>query len=322
MSLPVVNVVVLGGTITMAPGAAGITPTLTGEDLLAGVPALRDVARLAVRTPFLKPGASLRLDELADLARELSEDDRAAGSVVVQGTDTIDETSFLLDLLYEGQAPVVVTGAMRGAAAPGADGPANLLAAVIAAASPALRGQGVTVALNDEIHHAVSVEKMHKTLPDAFCSPNGGPLGLIIEGQARLLRQMPAHRAHLPRPLRFGKVAMVKLGLDDHEDLLEALPRLGYEGAVIEAMGVGHVPGHLVAALQALASQMPVLLASRVIGGQMLHNTYGFPGSEMDLIARGLMPAGWLSPHKARLLLAVALGAGLSPEEIRALLSI
>ncbi len=311
MTLSAVNVYVLGGTITMAPGANGITPQLTGEDLAARVPSLKELARLNVRTPLLKPGASLTMNDIAHVARDIASDPSASGSVVVQGTDTIDETSFLLQLLHSGDAPVVVTGAMRGAAAVSADGPANLLASVAVAASAGLRGSGVLVVLNDEIHHACAVEKMHKGLTSAFQSPNGGPLGYYIEGGLRILRNMPTHP--LPRftPERFGKVALMKTSLDDRPDLLEALPGLGYEGVVLETMGAGHAPESWAPALEALGKHMPVVLASRVIGGPVFRNTYGFPGSEIDLLQRGLIPAGWLSPHKARLLLSVATGCGL-----------
>jgi len=318
MTQPIVNVYVLGGTITMAPSAKGITPQLTGDDLAAGLPALKDIARLKVHTPFLKPGASLTMDEIAQVARDMAADVSAAGCVVAQGTDTIDETSFLLQLLYSGDGPVVMTGAMRGAAAPGADGPANLMAAVAVAASPQMQGRGVLVVLNDEIHHACAVEKMHKGLASAFQSPNGGPLGYYMEGGLRILRDMPARA--LPRfaPTRFGKIALIKTSLDDQPDLLAALPGLGYEGVVVEAMGAGHTPEKWAPALEAVADKMPVVLASRVMSGPVFRNTYGFPGSEIDLLGRGLVPAGWLSPHKARLLLSVAVGCGLDGQALRA----
>lgn len=312
MSLPVINVFVLGGTITMAPSKdGGITPTLTGDDLVAQVPGLDKVAQLAVHTPFLKPGASLTMAEVAHVAALIAADTQAAGSVVVQGTDTIDETSFLLSLLHQSDAPIVVTGAMRGASALSADGPANLLAAVSTAAHADSRGRGVLVVLNEEIHDAVYVEKMHKGLVDSFKSSSGGALGYFIEGLPRYVAR--AERRIVPglgAVERFGKVGILKAALDDSDDLLRALPGLGYEGLVFEGMGAGHVPASLVPALEELAAQMPVVLASRVLGGPIFKGTYGFPGSEIDLLRRGLVSAGWLSPHKGRLLLAAVLGAG------------
>ncbi len=311
MSKPKIQVIVLGGTITMAPSASGgIVPTLTGKDMLEQVPILAQIADIEVETPFLVPGASLTVAHLGKVAERIGQLDatETSGVVVVQGTDTIDETSFLLDLLYGGALPVVVTGAMRGATAPGADGHANLAAAVTVAASPAARNLGTLVVLNDEVHAARFVEKGHTGFPSAFNSRNGGPLGLVAEGRFRLVTR-PADRPELRFQPRIKDVAIVKAGLGDDGRLMSALSGLGFEGAVIEGMGAGHVPDTLVAPIQNLAGEMPVVLATRVPAGPIFTETYGFPGSEIDLIKRGVIPAEMLTPHKARLLLALCLGA-------------
>ena len=317
MTLPTVHVYVLGGTITMAAGSGGgIAPKLTGDDLLAQVPGLDKVARLGVKTPFLKPGASLTFKEIADVAA-LIEADSADGYVVVQGTDTIDETSYLLDLLHQGAEPVVVTGAMRGAAALSADGPANIMAAIHTAAHPDAADRGVLVVLNDEMHNARDVEKMNKGLVQAFQSPNRGPVGFYLEGQPRFMRRPDARPVLNLKPECFGRVAIIKASLDCDDALLRAAPDLGYDGVVLEATGAGHVPGQLLEAVDSVLARIPMVLASRVPAGPVFQNTYGFPGSEMDMIRRGAIPAGWLSPHKARLLMAVALGSGFSAAQIR-----
>lgn len=312
---PTVHIIVLGGTITMAPQATGgIAPSLTGADLAAAVPALADAADIVVATPFLVPGASLTFPQLAEV-RALAATavgEGAAGVVLVQGTDTIDETSFLLDLGWTADAPLVVTGAMRGAGAPGADGHANLLAATLAAAAPAARGQGVLVVLNDEIHAARLVEKTHTDLPSAFASPGFGPLGHVIEGEVRLPLALK-RRTALPVGPTDGdlpSVAIAKAVLGDDGRLIRAVPDLGYRGLVLEAMGAGHVPAALVAILEEVCGRIPVILATRVPGGPIFRQTYGFPGSERDLLSKGLVPAGLLSAHKARLLLAVLLAGG------------
>ncbi|QIM48127.1 asparaginase [Pusillimonas sp. DMV24BSW_D] len=319
MTLPTVHVYVLGGTITMAGGAGtGIVPKLSGEDLMAQVPGLRDVANVVVKTPFLKPGASLTFAELTNVAAMI-QDDPAQGHVVVQGTDTIDETAFFLGLLHNAQAPVVVTGAMRGASALSADGPANLLAAIHTAGHPEAADRGALVVLNDEIHQALHVEKMHKGLVQAFQSVNGGAVGYYFEGRPRFLHPAPQHRAVLfSNRVAPERVAVVKAVLDGDDALLRATLDLGYHGVVVEAMGAGHLPAQYLDALDTLLERIPVVLASRVPAGPVFQNTYGFPGSEIDLIRRGVIPAGWLSPHKARILLAAALGAGQNVQEVRA----
>jgi L-asparaginase len=319
-ALPRIGIVVTGGTITMTPQAGGgIAPEVSGEDLLRAVPDLASSVEMRVSTPFLKPGPSL---DAGDLATVIETVDRAlaegcAGVVVVQGTDTIDEVAFLLDLLHERPEPVVVTGAMRGAAAPGADGPANLRAAVTVAAAPAARGLGVLVVLNDTAHAALHVVKSHTVSPAAFTSPDAGPVGHLVEGEfrvrARPLRPTPPGLRDLPG---VAPVAIVQSGLLDDGRILGALHDLGYAACVLVAAGAGHVSPAVAEAAGTLVGTMPVVLATRVPAGPVFTRTYGYPGSEIDLIRRGLIPAGFLPPHKARLLLGMLCGEGAQRDAI------
>lgn len=315
-----VHVVVTGGTITMTRGSQrGIAPAIDGNSLLAAIPALADVADIEVSTPFLKPGASLSYADLAAIAMQA----RAAfaggahGVVVVQGTDTIDETSFFLDLMHRTEHPLVVTGAMRGAGMAGADGPANLLSSVIVAASR-WSGLGVVTVLNDEIHSARLVEKSHTALPSAFMSPGFGPIGYVIEGEAQIvLRPIPIQVALSSETITPKPVAIVKIALADRAKLLSLAACGDYAGIVVEGMGAGHLPAQVLPDLDRAVSAVPVVFATRVPGGSIFRSTYGFSGGEIDLIGRGLIPAGFLSATKARLLLALLIGEGRSREQIR-----
>jgi L-asparaginase len=301
----------LGGTITMTRDASGaISPSLSAADLVRAVPGIESVAGIETASPMRLPGASLTIDNLLEVAALL--DARLAGdiagAVVIQGTDTIEETAFVLDLLVKSDKPVVVTGAMRGAEAPGADGPANVLSAVIVAADPRAAGRGCLVVLNDEIHAARFVQKAHTALPSAFVSPLAGPLGLVIEGAAVFyldvvrLRPLEVEGSAQDQP-----VALVGMALGDDGRILPALADLGYRGAVLSAMGAGHVPAIVAPLVSDLVPVMPVVLASRVHTGPVFSKTYGFPGSETDLLQRGVLSAGRLSPLKARLLLSLLL---------------
>lgn len=311
----------LGGTITMTSDTGvGITPTLTGEDLVRAVPALAEVAEIETVSPFRLPGASLTIANLRDVARLLNERlaDDISGAIVVQGTDTIEETAFTMDILVDSDRPVVVVGAMRGAEAPGADGPSNLLAAAITANAKTANGLGTLVVLNDTIHAARFVQKCNTYLPSAFASPFGAPLGSVIEGEAKInlrVTRIPAivngvNGSDQP-------VALITMALGDDGRILAKLPALGYRGLVIEAMGAGHVPAIQVQALTELAAKMPVVLSSRVAAGPIFTKTYGFPGSEIDLLGRGLIPSGALGGLKARLLLSLLLGTGLNGQALR-----
>ncbi|MGN6388598.1 MAG: asparaginase [Burkholderiaceae bacterium] len=322
MTTPRVLLISTGGTITMTPGAGpGIAPTLSGEDLVRAVPALASIADLDVVSFSTKPGASLTLEDLVTIAALIDSKmpEGFAGAVVVQGTDTIEETAFVLDLLVTADQPVVVTGAMRGPTAPGADGPANLLAAVTVAGNPAAAGLGALVVLNDEVHAARYVQKTHTALPSAFASPGFAPLGRVVEGALHLYARLP-RPAPLPRPNEVSNaaVALVRIPLGDDGRLLRALPTLGYRGAVIEAMGAGHLPAALAPMVSELTATMPVVLATRVASGPVFTRTYGFPGSETDLLARGAIPGGSITGNKACLLLRLLIAAGLEGEALRA----
>jgi L-asparaginase len=312
-----VLVVTLGGTISMTTTASGgVTPGLSADNLLAAVPGLADVDVELQTVDFRRlPGASLTFDDMTSLSQLIRDrvtdtPDGVDGIVVVQGTDTIEETAYLLDLYHHGPQPVVVTGAMRNPTMAGADGPANLLAAVQTAASPEARDLGCLVVLADEIHAARRVRKTHSTAGAAFQSPNGGPLGYVVEGQPRILTR-PSTRTPVPLPAdsRRPRVALMTITFGDNGAQLEGLADR-VEAAVIAAFGVGHVPGRLVPIIEQLADSIPIVLASRTGAGSVLAGTYGFPGSERDLLGRGLISAGLLDPLKARILLHAAIAVG------------
>jgi L-asparaginase len=319
MQPPKVTVFSLGGTIasTSASGG-GVIPQLGARELVAAVPELSRAADLEAVAFRQTSSANLTLADLAELAGEIRKrfDAGTAGAVITQGTDTIEETSFALELLVGAPGPVVVTGAMRNPTLPGADGPANLLAAVQVAASPAARGLGALVVLNDEIHAARFVRKSHTSSPSTFRSITAGPLGWIVEGKPRIglrTERLPAVFPEGPVP----PVALLKMCMGDDDRLIGQIEPLGYAGLVVEAFGGGHVPTRTVEALTGLAARMPVVLASRTGGGELLRVTYAFPGSERNLLAGGLVPAGFLDGPKARILLSLLLANGADIERVR-----
>jgi L-asparaginase len=312
----------MGGTISSVDsGGKGVEPTLTGEALVSDVPEIAGVADVSAVSFRQAASGELRVGDLVELAAEIEGqiDGGAAGAVVTQGTDTIEETSFVLDLLVNRETPVVVTGAMRNPTLPGADGPANLLAAIQVAASDVAKGLGTVVVFNDEIHAARFVRKTHTSSPATFRSDPVGPLGWISEGVPRVvLRPTKRHKlAPLPENAQGSPVALYHVALGDDGRLLPEIEQKGYAGLVVEAMGGGHVPSVMAETLKDLASKMPVVLASRTGGGEVLRSTYGFVGSETDLLERGLIYAGPLDGRKARLLLTLLLISGSAKEEVK-----
>lgn len=324
MSTPTVAIGALGGTIasTSADGGGAIVPTLSAESLAAAVPGLAAVA--AVRAETLATLSSPSLDE-ATILQALAwargaVDAGATGVVLTQGTDTLEESAYLLDLAWDRDQPLVVTGAMRSSQAAGADGPANLLAAVRCAVDPASRGRGVLVVLADEVHAARWVTKADSMSPGAFSSPTFGPVGRCVESEVAYA--VPAARLaplHLPSAIsRNPRVPLVATHLGDDGYLLEAVRAEDVDGVVIAGFGAGHVPARMAESVGRLAAQVPVVFASRTGAGPTGRTTYGYPGAEVDLLARGAIGAGWLSPVKARLLLwALALDGPVEPATVR-----
>lgn len=321
MARPKIAIFSTGGTIASIRGADGAaSPNLTAEDLVRAVPQLAEVAEIEATRFRQVASPELTLPDMVALAETIGHAaaDGLTGAVVTQGTDTLEETSFVLDLIWDREEPIVLTGAMRHPDLPGADGPANLLAAVTVASSSVARGQGVLVVLNDEVHLPLFVRKTHTTSPATFRSLLTGPIGWIVENRARIaLRRCDRHHMPIPRmPDVLPQVALLKAAIGDDGRLLTAVGSLGYEGLVIEAMGGGHVPQAMVEPLAALAKKMPVVLASRTGAGEALHSTYGFAGSETDLLKRGLIHGGVLDGPKARLLLTILLMTGAKTEVI------
>ena len=316
-----VSIITLGGTIAMTKTTpdTGVVPGLTAEDLLASLPQL-DEAGVTLRTHDLKaiPGASMSFADLTELADLIEAEARAGvcGVIVTQGTDTIEETAFFLDISLTTEIPVVVTGAMRHSQLAGPDGAANLLAAIQVAMAPEARGLGCLVVMADEVHAAQFVRKTHTTSVTAFSSPNTGPLGYLVEGRLRILTR-PTVRYAIPlqRPMAEPTIALVTAAFGDNNMLRGCLDG-DLDGLVLAGFGVGHVPSKIVSTLETLAQRIPVIIASRITAGPVLRNTYGFSGSEQDLLRRGLLCADFLSPTQARILLRQLLCSKASKEDI------
>ncbi|MFB9833066.1 asparaginase [Actinoallomurus acaciae] len=315
----------LGGTISMAGHAHGgeagpVVTRLNGADLTAAVPGLAEVP-LDIHDVDAVPSANLTFAQVLALVESASQAVRAGacGVLVTQGTDTLEETAFLVDLVWPYAEPFVLTGAMRNPTLAGPDGPANVLAAARTAAAPAARGLGALVVLNDEIHAARWVRKTHSTSTATFASPNTGPIGHVIEGDTRILTTPVRHRALDPRTEALDdiRVALHTVTLDDDAVTLTAVAEAS-QGLIIAGFGVGHVPAAFVDLLDAVAERMPVVLTSRIGSGSVLRHTYGAIGSETDLQRRGLINGGLLDPYKARILLRLLLAGGADRETITA----
>jgi L-asparaginase len=302
-----VRVLAAGGTIAMRGEQA--VPALDASGLVEQLPQVAGF-HLRAETVLSLPSAHLTLPDALALARRAGEAaSNGEGVVLTTGTDTLEEVAMLCALTYGGEAPIVLTGANRPSSAPGADGPANLLDAIILARSPAATGLGVVVVFGGEVHAATSVRKIDSTGPAAFGSPTAGPLGRIVQGRV-WLHATPCRREPLDVRSLDYRVNTVSTGLGDDGALLRHAAESS-DGVVLVAFGAGHLSPVVLSELRHAAERVPVLITCRPDRSSMLFSTYGFEGAERDLRASGAVCVPFLSAAAARIALLCALGAQL-----------
>lgn len=288
----------------MTPSANGAVPSLGAAELVAAVPGLDGLADIFAETFAMIASANLSFTQIKALCEKASSA-QCDGIVVTQGTDTLEETSFLASLIYTGDKPLIFTGAMRTPEQLGADGPSNMYNAVLTACG--VEG-GVYVVMNGEVHDPWLVVKSHTSSLASFQSADRGPVGRISEGVLYLDvhdQQMPIGIAAAVSEL--PPVALLQAGAEFDLRILEQVISLGYKGLVIEALGAGHLSEAWAEAAEHVSKTIPVIFTSRCPSGPVFENTYGYKGAEIDLIKRGLVPAGNIKSRKARLLLSVLL---------------
>ncbi len=297
-SLGAVVVLGTGGTIAGAAVDAGDNVGYTAgqrsvAELLAAAPALAHQAIEAEQVAQLdsKDMDAATWQRLAQAVARHAARPEVAGIVITHGTDTLEETAWLLQRLLAPAKPVVLVAAMRPATSIAADGPQNLLDAVAVARTPGARG--VVAVLAGRVHAADAVRKVHPYRPDAFSSGDAGPLGVVEEGVLRRFRDWPAGQ-----PLGLGRIATDPAGwpwveiVTSHAgargDAVRALCAAGVQGLVVAATGNGAVHQALAAALQAAeAAGIPVWRTTRCGAGALVGADSG--------------PAAAMSPWQARL---------------------
>ena len=310
-----------GGTISMRidPATGGAVPALSGEEIIALVPGLDQLADFDLINfarlpgPHWTPG---RMMELARAARKELADERIAGAVVTHGTDTLEETAYLLDLVLDEEKPVVLVGAMRNSSELSWDGPANLRSAVRVAIDEAARALGVIVAMSDQLIAAAEVTKTHTEATDTFQSRDFGPLGFVDKDRVIVTRR-PVKHEHIATNEVVERVDVIKMYAGADGRFINFAIDDGARGLVIEALGRGNTPpAALPAIARAIEMNIPVVITSRCPRGRVL-DTYAYEGGGRQLRKMGAIPGGMLPSHKARIKLMLALGAGWNVEQIR-----
>ena len=313
-----IHLLFTGGTISMQrdPAAGGNVPAHAGDALVGYTPGLGELGEYRIENWAMLPACHLgpeRLWELRERVKEVAESPEVDGIVITHGTDTIEETAYLLDRTLAPRVPVVITGAMRTSSDLDWDGPTNLLDAAGVAANPESRGLGVLVAFHGKIFAGRSTVKVHTTDPDAFAAPHASPLGSVSTGRASYHAAAATRREAKESRFRLGglsaQVALISVIVGDDGTLLD-LARPEYDGVVVVAFGSGNVPPRAVPAMKRwLSDGKPVVVASRCPLG-IVTPLYAFEGGGSRLVQMGVLPAGPRTPSQARMELTIALSAG------------
>lgn len=319
--MPGIGILFTGGTISMRvdPATGAAVPALGSTEILAAVPELAGIARIEAEDVSRLPGPHVTPGDMWELARRAAawlERPDIDGLVITHGTDTLEETAYLLDLLLTSDKPVAVVGAMRTMSDASWDGPANLIAAARVAASPDSRGRGTVVVMNEQILTAAEARKMHTESAGAFVSPEFGPAGVIDSGRVIYRRPVPSRPAWRVDGAEPG---LRTCGIETRVDLIHAATGMddtflrasidrGARGIVIVAFGRGNVPPSIMPAIEEAASRgILIVVASRCATGRASAR-YGYEGGGLALQQAGAVLAGDLSGAKARLLAMIVLG--------------
>lgn len=307
-AVPKVHLLGTGGTI-----AGGSNGSLQAKELRELVPNLDEIAEVTVED-FSSIGSSRMTPEiqfrLAERVRSLFEHrPELSGIVITHGTDSLEETAFLLDLVLPPGKPVVFAAAQRPPRESDTDGPRNLRNAIRIAASPSMRGLGVLVTLNDEIHAARDVRKTHTAFVNTFVSPWAGPIGQVDSGKIYLFSR-PARHLTIPTDRVEPKVDFVSLYAgSDGSHIREAIAS-GARGIVVDTFGRGNVPPSVMdAVVEARAKGVVVVFTTRTGGGRVELSD--------DAVRVGVLSGEDLEGLKARLVLVAALGAKADAATIR-----
>lgn len=310
-----------GGTIAMRndPDGTGAVPSLTSSEILNATRGINAVTGVETEEWGVFPGPHMTVERMWALRNRIREHiarPEVTGVVVTHGTDTLEESAYLVARSLPAEKPVVFTGAMRTVSDLGWDGPANLLEAVRVAASPETRGFGAMVVISGQIFAALDATKTNTHLLDAFESPGFGPLGVLDEGELIVHREMPPMPAIVSPAELATPVDIIFVAAGSDARLLDASRQVA-RGVVIAAMGRGNVPPALVPAIERwIADDKPVVLTSRTQGGRV-GNTYGYAGGGRRLEEIGVIFGGSRRAQQARIDLMLALGDGMSMERMR-----
>ena len=309
-----------GGTISMKidEKIKAAVPSLSADEIMSMIPGVEDYAEIEAYTFSSMPSPHMTLETMLKLSKfttELVEREDIDGVVITHGTDTLEETAYLLDLTVRTKKPVVVTGAMRSGSELGYDGPFNLATSICTAISDEAVGRGVLVCFNGELNSASEVTKANSMALNAFRTPNFGPIGIVDNDNVIFYRDANHLEKYDVSKIE-KQVALIKCVVDMDSSYIDYLIEKGYGGIVIEALGRGNVPPKMVEGIKkAIELEIPVVVVSRCFEGRVFES-YGYEGGGKQLKNLGVIFGDTLPGQKARIKLILAINSGMNIHEV------
>lgn len=317
-------IVFAGGTFSMKidEETGGTIPFYHGDQLIDMIPESKNLADLYIYDFGMYPGPHMTPELMFELSKEIKKrinQEDIDGVIVTHGTDTLEETAYLLDLTIKTNKPIVVIGAMKTSSEPDWDGPKNLLDAVHIINSPNSLGMGVLVCLNGEINAASEVTKTHTEDIETFHSLDFGALGFVDRGRV-IFNRMPRKLETIETDKINSNVDLIKVHAGMGNKFFKFSADSGAEGIVIEAMGVGNVPPTAFEGIKyAVGKGIPIVLTSRCPSGETL-DIYSYPGAGKWLKKLGVIFTDYLNGQKARIKLMLSLGLTKEINKLRELI--
>lgn len=310
---PKISIGSLGGTISMTANNSddGIVPKLSAKDFVNLLPNIENIATIEAQSLFSLPSGHLKFEMLLEALKWAKKqiDLGSDGVILTQGTDTLEESAFFCDLLWDRSEPLILMGAMRSPQEIGAEGLRNLYSSILVASNANSKDRGVMVVMNDTISTPRWMRKSHSLAVESFCS-DGKTFGYIAEGRVEYFCPPLKRMSFEPPSILDKKVFLWEQTLDGDVGVLDWV-KSSMDGLVISGFGAGHISLEASMRLKEILECMPVIIATRTTSGPTAYHTYGYVGSEIDCIKQGALMAGHLSAKKARILLWVILNNGL-----------
>lgn len=312
-----ISVLAIGGTICMMKDSSGgANPKLDAKMLVDSI-GLKEDIEIVAKSVLAIPSPSLSYDDLLNLLNIAKEEIKngSNGIVITQGTDTLEESAFLLSLFWDEKAPLVITGAMKNPSEIGSDGASNLYQAILVANNEYSTGRGVLAVFNHTIYQPRFLHKSNSFSLETFVSVNAGNIGYVYEKNVVYISPVYKNKIFkIPENLN-QKVAIIPACLDGDCNFIDNLK--SFDGVIIDGFGAGHVSFNAARKLKELNLDIPCVITTRTGSGISAYATYAYEGSEMDMQKSGCIMGSFFDSLKARLFLTVLLANNYSKEEIK-----